>query len=899
MKKLLSLILAVIMLAAVAAIPLPASAAVSFSDVTEDMWSYKSISYAVASGYMQGVGDGKFDPEGSLTRAMVATVLWRREDSPAPAAPSGFDDVPAGEWYSDAVAWAKENGVVNGTSEVTFEPDAFITREQLGTMLFRFSSSAPVSVPERADLSPFADGGKVSEWATEPLEWAVQAGLIKGTDGNRLAPDGFATREQFAAIIERYDDTFRLHYNTPRLVSSHTEREYPLVTDADFYVSADGSDENDGSYEHPFKTWDRAIGAVRGIPKTAEKGGITVAFKAGEYPAPHVTMTAEDSGTPECPVTYCKYGDGDVTFNGGLDLYPEDFTDIDESEKALFNEKYADNIKKYDFSYVLDSGLDKDSVVIFSEDWLCTPARYPNRYPDGADSLLYGASSHTRTAMKIIHPILSRRIASYSPEAVEDMEIYGYIIWGFKKSIFGCASYDAETSVLETDYDTLNLDWWNGSAGLGIEVAVLDIACELDCEGEYWIDAATKTLYAYSPKEVYHIPVEGTMISMDGANDITFRGLGFLNTTGAFIEGNLSHGVTVDRCTFKGVSSTAGVSFRDCSTERALDLAVTDCEFSCAYGQSLYVNGGCSGAVRYSKNANVLFDNNLVSSSNLVFDDQNAVDLVNCSDLRITHNQIEHTSRGSISFSMSYNVLIEYNDFDSAMINSQDGGILYSAGNVDGRNVTVRHNFFNYMEVRGIGAFGYYVDDNEAGVEIYANLFYDELLPVVIHKGRDNFVHDNVFIREQTAVSLSIGQMHAVEEYGTDAPAKSYDVRQTTRSYQTVFDNMAAYPEYLAGIEKWCPELLNYHLDYSRTDDPNFVMSPVNTVTNNVHINEKASFTGPPTSAKYLFKYTVVEGNRGFTLEENPFFVNPTVGDYRLKDGAGIMDIEIEHIGRY
>ena len=190
MKKLLSLILAVIMLAAVAAIPLLASAAVSFSDVTEDMWSYKSISYAVASGYMQGVGDGKFDPEGPLTRAMVATVLWRRENSPAPAAPSGFDDVPAGEWYSDAVAWAKENGVVNGTSEATFEPDAFITREQLGTMLFRFSSSAPVSVPERADLSPFADGGKVSEWATEPLEWAVQAGLIKGTDGNRLAPDG-------------------------------------------------------------------------------------------------------------------------------------------------------------------------------------------------------------------------------------------------------------------------------------------------------------------------------------------------------------------------------------------------------------------------------------------------------------------------------------------------------------------------------------------------------------------------------------------------------------------------------------------------------------------------------------------------------------------------------------
>ncbi|MBR7034102.1 MAG: S-layer homology domain-containing protein [Clostridia bacterium] len=897
MKRILSLIFVLLMTASCATVIFASKT--GFSDVEDTRWSASSIAYAVAKGYMNGVGDGKFDPTGSLTRGMVATVLWRREGSPAPTAPSGFVDVPAGAWYADAVAWAKETGVVNGMTETTFAPNGFITREQLATMLFRFSSSAPVSVPERADLTPFADDEKTSGWARESLEWAVEAGLINGTDGNRLAPGGNATREQFAAIIERYDNTFWLQYNTPILTSRHTVRDYPLVTDADFYVATDGDDGNDGSFSRPFKTWDRAIKAVRGIPKTAEEGGITVAFMAGEYDAPHVTMTAEDSGAPECPVTYCKYGDGDVTFNGGIDLYPEDFTELDESEKALFNEKYTDNIKKYDISSVLDSGLDKDSVVIFSEDWLCTPARYPNRFPDGSDSLLYGASSHTRTAMKIIHPILAKRIASYSPEAVEDMEIYGYIIWGFKKSIFGCASYDAETSVLETDYDTLNLDWWNGSAGLGIEVAVLDIACELDCDGEYWIDAATKTLYVYSPNGVYHIPVEGTMISMDGTNDITFRGLGFQNTTGAFIEGELCHGVTIDRCTFSGVSSTAGVSFRDCSTERALDLAVTDCEFSCAYGQSLYVNGGCSGAVRYSKNASVLFDNNLVSSSNLVFDDQNAVDLVSCSDLRITHNRIEHTSRGSISFSMSYNVLIEYNDFDSAMINSQDGGILYSAGNVDGRNVTVRHNFFNYMEVRGIGAFGYYVDDNEAGVEIYANLFYDELFPVVIHKGRDNFVHDNVFIRESTAVSLSIGQMHAVEEYGTDAPAKSYDVRQTTRSYQAVFDNMAAYPEYLAGIEKWCPELLNYHLDYSRTDDPNFVMSPVNTIKNNVHINSKASFTEQPTADKYLNKYTVVEGNRGFTTDENPFFVNPTVGDYRLKDGAGIMDIEIENIGRY
>ena len=263
MKKTLSVVLALVMIAAAVAAATPAGAAkVLFSDVTEDMWSYNSIVYAVKEGYMNGVGGDRFDPEGPLTRAMVATVLWRREGSPAPSAPSRFSDVPSGEWYTDAVAWAKETGVVKGLTETAFGPDEYITREQLATMLFRFSSTAPVSVPERADLEPFADDEKVSDWAGEPLEWAVEAGLIKGTDGNRLAPDGFATREQFAAIIERYDGSFKLVYNEPILRSHYTEKEYPLVKDADFYVSPTGDDSADGSFAHPFRTWERAREAV-------------------------------------------------------------------------------------------------------------------------------------------------------------------------------------------------------------------------------------------------------------------------------------------------------------------------------------------------------------------------------------------------------------------------------------------------------------------------------------------------------------------------------------------------------------------------------------------------------------------------------------------------------------
>ncbi|MBQ1503001.1 MAG: S-layer homology domain-containing protein, partial [Clostridia bacterium] len=291
---------------------------------------------------------GRFDPEGSLTRAMVATVLWRREGSPAPGAPSGFEDVPAGEWYTDAVAWAKETGVVKGLTETTFGPDEYITREQLATMLFRFSSSAPVSVPERADLSPFADDEKVSDWAAEPLGWAVEAGLLKGTDGNRLDPGGFATREQFASIIERYDGAFRLKYNTPVLMSHYTEKPYPLVDDADIYVSVDGDDSNPGTFDAPLASFAGAAAKVREIKAAGTGGDIVVAFRAGDYGPPDAYLSAEDGGSPDQRIIYCAYGDGPVKFTGGPRVTLDEFVPLEEEDMRLFKEKSAGKIMKAD-----------------------------------------------------------------------------------------------------------------------------------------------------------------------------------------------------------------------------------------------------------------------------------------------------------------------------------------------------------------------------------------------------------------------------------------------------------------------------------------------------------------------------------------------------------------------
>ncbi|MBR6914820.1 MAG: S-layer homology domain-containing protein, partial [Clostridia bacterium] len=209
MKRPISFLLAVLTAAAffaAAAVPALAENA-PFVDVAKDRWSRGAIEYVFSRGVMRGVGGGRFDPVGTTTRAMVVTVLWRAEGEPEPAAPSGFSDVPANAWFADAVAWAKSKGVVNGVSETVFDPNGNITREQLAAILFRFCDAKNLFVDEPGDLSGFADRGKISSYAQEAVSWAVGAGLIGGVAKDRLEPRGFATREQVATILMRFDTT--------------------------------------------------------------------------------------------------------------------------------------------------------------------------------------------------------------------------------------------------------------------------------------------------------------------------------------------------------------------------------------------------------------------------------------------------------------------------------------------------------------------------------------------------------------------------------------------------------------------------------------------------------------------------------------------------------------------
>ena len=179
-----------------------------FLDVHTNHWYYNSVQYTAQKGFMNGTSSIAFAPEDATTRAMLVTVLHRIEGSPAPQTAAAFSDVAAGQWYTDAVAWAAENNIVNGMGENLFAPDGKITREQMTTVLFRYAQFKQKDEGARAPLEAFADQGKVADWSKEGAQWAVAKGIINGIaegDQTYLQPQGNATRAQIATVLMRYD----------------------------------------------------------------------------------------------------------------------------------------------------------------------------------------------------------------------------------------------------------------------------------------------------------------------------------------------------------------------------------------------------------------------------------------------------------------------------------------------------------------------------------------------------------------------------------------------------------------------------------------------------------------------------------------------------------------------
>lgn len=177
---------------------------ISYNDVTAGDWFTPDVIYVTLTGLMNGTGDG-FSPNNNINRAQLVTVLYRMAGQPEVTGENPFTDVPDGQWYTDAVLWAAENNITDGTSETTFSPNNPLTREQMATFFYRFANfEAGEPIEVTGDLSGYTDADLVADYAVDAMTWAVGEGVISGIGNNTLAPDNTASRAQMATVLTRY-----------------------------------------------------------------------------------------------------------------------------------------------------------------------------------------------------------------------------------------------------------------------------------------------------------------------------------------------------------------------------------------------------------------------------------------------------------------------------------------------------------------------------------------------------------------------------------------------------------------------------------------------------------------------------------------------------------------------
>ena len=206
-----------------------------YTDVDAGAWYADAVSYVTDNGLMGGTSSTAFSPEDAMTRAMLATVLYRAADTPAVTGTDDFTDTADGTWYADAVLWASQQGLVTGYGDGTFGTDDPVSREQIAAILWRYAGS-----PQAQDAQAFSDESTISAYAADAVDWARANGIVNGKENNTFDPQGNATRAEVATILRNY-----LTMGAPEQPSTpDTEETNALVV----YFSATGNTEAAAGY---------------------------------------------------------------------------------------------------------------------------------------------------------------------------------------------------------------------------------------------------------------------------------------------------------------------------------------------------------------------------------------------------------------------------------------------------------------------------------------------------------------------------------------------------------------------------------------------------------------------------------------------------------------------------
>ena len=712
----------------------------------------------------------------------------------------------------------------------------------------------------------------------------------------------------------------------PSGLSTYTEKETVLIDTADLYVSPDGSDDNDGSFDHPLATIEKARDLVRAMEKTG-RSGITVALKAGEYRIDSLVFTEEDSGTPECPVTYCAYGDGEVVLNGGVTLDPALFRPVtDEAQLARLSENAGEHvlcldlgslgITREDYGKIYAIGdyntahfYDGDTTgpiwgELFVNDRRCTLARYPDTgwlktdTPAQVGYLVegnrvdaeYGKKVYVRNPVSDIYKIdkaLAERIHGW--QTLDDVWMFGFWRYTWADGSTPVASFDYEKRLLSPAYVSLY------EARADAPYYFFNVFEELDFPGEWYLDRDNDVLYLYAPADMEHAVIDLSLTTQplltgENVHDLTFTGLTFKGTRGDAVS-LTGDRCTVSRCLIKNVAGTALIM-------NGYDNLASENEITRTGMAAIVLDGGDAATLTHG---NSRADNNLIHDWSEIYQTyQPAVSLKGVGSI-CSHNEIYNSPHEAIAY-WGNDHTIEYNEIHDVCLISDDAGAIYAGNSWNMYGTVIRYNcIYNIGTVYGIDTReehspqGIYMDDALSGQTIYGNLLVN--MPhygLQLGGGRDLIVQNNVVVNTKgPAVSFDQRAIDGALEGGWFGDCSDlWDMLNASPWQTVIWQN--AYPQY-GGL----------HFDKSRSDDPMYGPNAANgKVTGNLFVNLRGSIGE---IAENPAKYSDISGNAIYKMNAlKKLFVDPDNGDYTLCSDAPVFDeipgfepLPLSEIGRY
>ena len=694
------------------------------------------------------------------------------------------------------------------------------------------------------------------------------------------------------------------------------------ITDGDFYVSTKGRDNNNGSKEAPFLTIEKAIEAVRKTDKSG-RDGITVCIEGGEYRVDSLEFTEKDSGTKECPITYCSYN-GEVIINGGVTLLSDDFESVKnypEYEKRL-SEDAQENVVVIDLSkkpysltkddwgkicaigsYHTANSYDGDYVgslycELFVDDIRQTLARYPDNdylYTEevvktGLGKESDGALTEVQNWSEIRNPEsdiyrvnadLAKKINGWAN--LDEVWMFGFWKYDWADASTPIGSFNAETSELSPKFVSLY------GTKTDAPYYFFNVFEELTTEGEWYLDREKGLLFLWRSKKFDNAQIDLSLslnpVVNSTADYITFDGITFKGTRedGVTITGDNNK---VQNCVIKNVAGNALVMTG--SNNLAFNNEIT------RTGKGGIIIDG--GATETLTPGNSVADNNYIHHWSEIYQTyQPGVMLLGVGNV-CSHNEFHDSPHEAVSYKGN-NHIVEYNDIHDVCLLSDDAGAIYS-----GRSWVWYGNIIRYNAVYNIGSEnhtpdGIYLDDALSGQTVHGNIIIN--VPsnsLHIGGGRDNVITNNIIV---TSGENSIRFDDRAREGALERGWFTHAYTDTGDMWEALYNSpwqsetwQNAFPEYTVMTD-----------DVEKSDSPEYIPNPSSTIEGNIIVN-KTGDIGDVWSEVYRF--SDISENEMYSLNKiDEIFEDAENGNYNIKDIEKLKEnisefenIPYEKIGR-